>query len=161
METTAAFQPDPNMGSLPAEPTWTRQRLHSDSAQQVVGTHSLPSGRRSQNEDPAGNWSRLRCSRLCSLHLWALQQPVRTQRTQGKARSSSHKKAKTVATTKQLLSSASPQVFRQQQLLIKVKAGSFSTPGQKETFCEEEVLGHRRIYLCSKHTGSHLKFVFA
>lgn len=32
----------------------------------------------------------------------------------------------------------------QQQLLIKVKAGSFSTPGQKET-CEEEVLGQGRI----------------
>lgn len=61
------------------------QRHHSDCAQHMVETHSLPSGTKSQNEAPAGKWSRLRCSRPFSLHLWAfssLSEPKRPKEKQ-------------------------------------------------------------------------------
>lgn len=62
--------------------------------------------------------------------------PLGAQQTcREKQRESSSLTEVKIVTTKQLSSSTSPQDFRQQQLLINVKTGSFS------------ILGHRRVFL--------------
>lgn len=58
--------------------------------------------------------------------------PLGAQQTcREKQRESSSLTKVKIVTTKQLSSSTSPQDFRQQQLLINVKTGSFSIPGHR------------------------------